>query len=108
MADQVVQDPAFTQSLLTVLHLRHIVTHTSVTVDRRLLRTGNYELSQTHFRWIDDFVIADEGLVDDAWKLERTEWGVFFGQPVAMLIDDQVVAEDAVEGKIRQMAQSDS
>ena len=59
---------------------------------RQLLRTGNFELSQTHFRWIDDFAIESE--TRPAWGLvvERLSWGRFYGVPVAFLIDDKRVA----------------
>lgn len=48
---------------------------------RRLIRTGNYELTQTHFRWISDYEIAPQGesLPEDSLVLERVEWGRFYG-----------------------------
>jgi phosphate transport system permease protein len=60
---------------------------------RRLLRTGNFELSGEHFRWVDDGAIAEEGA--PAWGLvvERLTWGRFYGVPVAFQQGGQVVAQ---------------
>ncbi|MFM2095438.1 MAG: Phosphate transport system permease protein PstA [Planctomycetota bacterium] len=57
-------------------------------VRRRLFRTGNYEVTQTHFRWISDFEIATgtELAPDDMLVLERIEWGRFYGTPSSFVI----------------------
>ena len=66
---------------------------------RRLLRVGNFELSGEHFRWVDDFDVAREGESRPPWALvfERLAWGRFYGQPLAFLADDRVLAEDPAE-----------
>ena len=50
---------------------------------RRLLRTGNYELTGEHFQWISDYQIAAEDRPPWAVVLERMTWGRFYGEPVA-------------------------
>lgn len=62
-------------------------------VGRRLLRTGNFELTQVHFRWVEDFAIAKETLPPWGLVVERLSWGRFYGLPVAFLIDGQRVAD---------------
>lgn len=65
-------------------------------LDRLLLRTGNFDLTQEHFRWIDRHLIAREGVSRPHWALviERRTWGRFYGQPVGFVVDDSVVATD--------------
>ncbi len=48
---------------------------------RRLLRTGNYRLSKTHFDWVADFEIATSAAPPWAMVVERREWGRFYGFP---------------------------
>ncbi len=59
---------------------------------RRLLRTGNFELTGTHFEWIDDVAVAREALPDWATVLERRAWGRFYGVPKEFRIDGNPVA----------------
>ena len=68
-------------------------------VRRRLLRTGNFELTGEHFRWIDDFRIATQGERRPPWAMifERMSWGRFYGVPVGFLVDGEVVATDPAE-----------
>ena len=61
---------------------------------RTLLRTGNYDLTNTHFHWIDDYTIAEESKPEWATVVERLTWGRFYGTPSAFLIDDKEVASD--------------
>ncbi|HYC76274.1 MAG TPA: phosphate ABC transporter permease PstA [Planctomycetota bacterium] len=63
------------------------------TVRRRLFRTGNFELTNEHFRWIDDFRVVEESRPERAVVLERTEWGRFYGTPKAFLVDGKPIAE---------------
>lgn len=65
-------------------------------LDRLLLRTGNFDLTQEHFRWIDRHRIAREGVSRPHWALviERRTWGRFYGLPVGFVVDDSVVATD--------------
>ena len=57
---------------------------------RRQLRTGNFDLTQTHFHWVSDFEIASESRPEWALVVERsTDDGRFYGFPKAFLIDGQ-------------------
>jgi len=62
---------------------------------RRLLRTGNFELTGEHYAWIDDAAVVREDLPPWALVLERTEWGRFYGLPTAFLVGGERVAEGA-------------
>ncbi len=64
---------------------------------RQLLRTGNFELSGEHFNWVRDYEVADGGRTRPEWALvlERLTWGRFYGEPIAYLVDGEVVAEGA-------------
>ncbi len=61
---------------------------------RRLLRSGNFELTGEHFTWISDYEIAAQGITHPRWALvlERLAWGRFYGEPVAWVVDGQVTA----------------
>lgn len=52
-------------------------------VRRRLVRTGNFELTSEHFQWINDFAIRPQGESRPRWgvTVERLEWGRFYGEP---------------------------
>jgi phosphate transport system permease protein len=59
---------------------------------RRLLRTGNFDLTNTHFHWVNTFAVSQERTPPWAFVLERRKWGNFYGFPVAFRIKEQVVA----------------
>jgi phosphate transport system permease protein len=63
-------------------------------VRRRLVRTGNFELTGEHFNWVRDYSIVPGGETLPEWAivLERLTWGRFYGEPVAYLVDGEVVA----------------
>jgi len=63
---------------------------------RRLIRTGNFELTSEHFTWVSDFEITADSESHPEWALlfERRAWGRFYGMPKAFLIDDQPVATE--------------
>ena len=63
---------------------------------RRLLRTGNFELTGEHFRWIEDYRILPGGESRPPWGMlfERKSWGRFYGYPVAFLAGEVTLAED--------------
>ena len=61
---------------------------------RRLVRTGNFELTGEHFEWIDDFMVVEETEPEWAVLLERQSWGRFYGFPTAFRIDGQDVATE--------------
>ena len=50
---------------------------------RRLLRIGNFEFTNEHFRWISDYEITPGKESRPPWAVvvERIEWGRFYGQP---------------------------
>ncbi len=59
----------------------------SGSVRRRMLRTGNYEVSGTHFNWVNDLEVAQESEPEWMLLLERLSWGRFYGTPRAITID---------------------
>ena len=67
---------------------------------RRSVRTGNYELTGTHFTWIDSLLIETEErpewavVVERFADIDRAGVGRFYGFPLAFLIDGEVVAQD--------------
>lgn len=65
-------------------------------VKRELVRTGNYELTNEHFRWVALPEIAPGGQSFPDWALvvERTTWGRFYGFPVALLVAGNVEASE--------------
>jgi phosphate transport system permease protein len=65
---------------------------------RRLFRTANFDLTQTHHHWVSDFEIEDESLPPWALVIERfTNDGRFNGFPKAFLQDGKVVATEPAE-----------
>jgi phosphate transport system permease protein len=60
---------------------------------RRLLRTGNYELTNTDFEWVLDAAIEEATRPENAAIIERESWGRFYGLPEKMLVDGQAVSE---------------
>ena len=65
-------------------------------IKRELVRTGNYELTNEHFRWVAIPEIAAEGRSFPDWALvvERTTWGRFYGFPVALVVAGNVEASE--------------
>ena len=47
-------------------------------LERRLVRTGNFELTSEHFRWVEDYRIPADGETTPEWMilLERMAWGL--------------------------------
>lgn len=60
---------------------------------RRLVRTGNFDLTGDHFNWVTDYEVSEETLPRWALVIERLEWGRFYGVPKAFLIDGLIVAQ---------------
>jgi len=56
----------------------------TATVHRRLFRTGNFDLTGTHYESVSEFEIEPEGETLPEWAIviERLEWGRFYGEPV--------------------------
>ena len=53
-------------------------------VHRRQFRTGNFDITNEHFRWLSDFEFQRDTEVQPEWALtvERIEWGRFYGEPI--------------------------
>ena len=66
----------------------------AVPMQRRLLRTGNYELTSEHFTWISQFEVAAEDRPPWALVFERLSWGRFYGTPKALRVDQQTIASE--------------
>lgn len=64
---------------------------------RRLMRTGNFDISGVHFQWVDDVDVREEARPEWALLVERLDWGRFYGTPVALLVDGQPVASEPSE-----------
>ncbi len=64
--------------------------------ERRMLRTGNYELTSEHFTWVSDFELAPGSESKPEWAMlfERRAWGRFYGFPKALVVDGQPVATE--------------
>ncbi len=58
-----------------------------------LIKIGNRDLTGMDFRWILDRNIQSRQYPDDILVLERREWGNFYGYPVALKQEGQVIAE---------------
>lgn len=56
---------------------------------RRMLRTGNFELTGTHYQWVTDAEIRAESRPEWALVVERMAWGRFYGFPRALLVDGE-------------------
>ncbi len=94
--DAFVPDPSLLSSLddgLRAAADREIAEHGELA--RRLVRSGNFELTAEHFTWVSDYELAEGGDTRPEWALvlERLSWGRFYGEPVAYVADGEVVAE---------------
>mgnify|MGYP000445212700 CR=1 FL=1 len=65
--------------------------------ERYLVRTGNYELTNTHFNWVSDFQIGKTTYPDWAFVWERVSWGRFYGIPAGFQLDTKTIAEGPEE-----------
>ena len=59
---------------------------------RRLVRTGNFERTGTHFEWVSDASIATQSRPEWALVLERRAWGRFYGVPTDFRVDGKTIA----------------
>jgi phosphate transport system permease protein len=65
---------------------------------RRLLRTGNHELTKTHYTWVSDFNIAEESRPEWALVIERaTNDGRFYGFAREFLLEGDVETKEPAE-----------
>ncbi|MEZ6017564.1 MAG: phosphate ABC transporter permease PstA [Planctomycetota bacterium] len=53
-------------------------------VTRWLVRTGNFDISGTHFEWVEAPEVTARSRPDWAVLVERESWGRFYGEPVAL------------------------
>jgi phosphate transport system permease protein len=65
--------------------------------DRRLVRTGNFDIEGTHYQWISDYSARSEMRPEWAIVVERTSWGRFYGEPKLLLVDGKPVAQTPAE-----------
>ncbi len=65
--------------------------------ERTLVRTGNYDVTGTHFEWIDHLAIERESRPEWALVVERTTWGRFYGSPKELRVDGVAVATGPAE-----------
>jgi len=65
---------------------------------RRLIRTGNFDLTNEHFNWVADYRVPVDGETRPEWALvvERLAWGRFYGELTGFVVDGQVVTTDPV------------
>lgn len=86
--------------------LRHVVVgEAPIESRRRLIRTGNFDLTGMHFVWVDDYELAKSSDIYPEWAIvaERTSWGRFYGTPEKMEIFHPLLyAED--EESYREMS----
>ncbi|HUR27997.1 MAG TPA: phosphate ABC transporter permease PstA, partial [Planctomycetota bacterium] len=62
------------------------------TTRRRMLRTGNFDLTGEHFRWVSDVEIVEESRPEWMLVVERQSWGRFYGTPKSFVQDGEVLA----------------
>ncbi|PKM36772.1 MAG: phosphate ABC transporter, permease protein PstA [Gammaproteobacteria bacterium HGW-Gammaproteobacteria-10] len=60
---------------------------------QHLIKIGNRDLTGMDFRWILDRNIQSRQYPDDILVIERREWGNFYGYPVALKHEGQVIAD---------------
>lgn len=60
---------------------------------RQLIKVGNFELTQTHHRWVNEFEIKQSEFPEWALLLERRENGRFYGILQAFLVDGKSIAD---------------
>ena len=69
-----------------------------VELERSLVRTGNFKLTQNHFQWVEHALIAKREKLPWATVVERMEWGRFYGYPEAFVEVEPIEARDS-EGR---------
>lgn len=94
-------DPQFLQTLSPELQeaFHRSLARGAGWVVRYLVRIGNYELTNEHFRWVSEpeATLGKESWPEWALVLERVAWGRFYGFPEAFLVDGQVRASTPEE-----------
>jgi phosphate transport system permease protein len=62
--------------------------------DRVRIKTGNRDVSGLDFRWVRETEVVERRVPENAWLLERREYGNFYGFPRALEIGENSVAVD--------------
>lgn len=57
---------------------------------RALLRTGNFDLYNEDFRWVLEAQVRERSTPPELWFIERTEWGPFIGEILALNLDGKL------------------
>jgi phosphate transport system permease protein len=65
---------------------------------RTLVRTGNFDLTGNHFRWVPEYLVESVSTPEDALQIERESWGRFHGRVVGYRRSGEVVTTDPAEG----------
>lgn len=68
-------------------------------VERWLIKVGNRELN-ADFRWIDHARIKTQNIPEDLIVVEREEWGNFYGELLAVVENEQVLAQGETAWKV--------
>lgn len=68
-----------------------------IVTGRRLVRTGNFEMTGEHFRSVFDFALKQQGETYPEWAVtvERVQWGRFYGEPKSFTVRSPRVPTDA-------------
>jgi ABC-type phosphate transport system permease subunit len=59
------------------------------TAQRRMIRTENFEITNSHYTWVSDFAIAEETRPEWMVVFERLENGRFYGVPSGYAVENQ-------------------
>ncbi|MCG6657251.1 phosphate ABC transporter permease PstA [Halomonas campisalis] len=62
-------------------------------VVRHLIKQGNRDVTGQDFAWYAELQMSEWQAPPDAMRLERREWGDFYGYPLRVVEDGEVVAE---------------
>jgi phosphate transport system permease protein len=73
---------------------RRVVAAADGWATRRMLRTGNFDITGTHYQWVSNFEVASESEPEWMLVVERLTWGRFYGTPVKIRTDGQVRATE--------------
>ncbi len=71
-------------------------TEAALAETRILVRTGNFELTHEHFRWINESDVQQENPTLPQWGLviERLTWGRFYGELIGFELDGKLMTAD--------------
>jgi phosphate transport system permease protein len=73
---------------------KHMIEEQQGVSTRRLVRTGNFEVSGEHFNWVPDYNTVSLQYPEWAVVLERLTWGRFYGIPTGFIIGGETAAND--------------